>query len=82
MLDLIEAVARLEKLATEHADQFELLAGRVTGLAQDFNRTAAKARATEQQMGRVARLLVELADDHQRIEGLEERVGRLERKAG
>lgn len=31
---------------------------------------------------RMARLIHELAGDHQRIEGLEVRVGKLERKAG
>jgi hypothetical protein len=35
-----------------------------------------------EQLGRVARLIVGLAGDHQRIEGLEDRVEKLERKAG
>ena len=96
MLDLMEAVAKLETLASAHADAFEALTGKVTvladnvvaladnvvALAQGFSRTNSTVRSSEQQLKRVARLLVELAGDHQRIEVLEERVEKLERKAG
>ena len=75
MLELMEAVARLEGIATEHSEHFEMLATQVTLLARG-------ARASREELGRVARLIVRLADDHQRIEGLEERMDKLERKAG
>ncbi len=96
MLDLMDAVAKLESLASAQADEFEALTGKVTVLAdnvavlannvvaltQGFGRTSSTVRSSEQQLKRVARLLVELAGDHQRIEVLEERVEKLERKAG
>lgn len=82
MLDLIEGVAKLELLATEQADRFELLSTRMDLLAQDVTQLAVGARASGDQLRRVARLIVGLAGDHQRIEGLEERVEKLERKAG
>ena len=75
MLDLMEAVGRLKSIAGEHGDQLEGLSAHVVALTRS-------ARASQQQLGRVARLLVELADDRTRIAGLEDRVEKLERKAG
>ena len=60
---------------TAMATQMAITATQVTALMHG-------ARATDLQLGRVARLIVQLAGDHRRIEGLEERVEKLERKAG
>ena len=79
MLDLMEAVPKLASLASAQADEFEAprwLCSRRT------DRANSTVRLSEQQLKRVARLLVDLAGDHQRIEVLEERVEKPERKAG
>lgn len=89
VLDMMDAVARLETIAEEHAAQFETFSAHMETLTAHMETLTAQvgtlgrsARASQQQFGRVARLLVELANDHQRIVGLEGRVEKLERKAG
>lgn len=70
--------AQVSALAT----QVNSLTTQVNAMAIQVNALALGARASQAQLGRVARLIVELASDHQRIEGLEVRVQKLERKAG
>lgn len=78
------------------AEQFEVMATQMSAMATQLSAMGAQmkalttqvnaltlgARTHQAQLGRVARLIVELAGDHQRIEGLEVRVQKLERKAG
>jgi hypothetical protein len=82
ILQLIESVAELEAIGAEQTERFEVLATQMNALTTQVNALTVGARANQAQLGRVARLIVELAGDHQRIEGLEVRVQKLERKAG
>ncbi|MDP1823647.1 MAG: hypothetical protein Q8L48_10405 [Archangium sp.] len=89
ILELMESVAALEATGAEQterfddlATQFGVMATQMSALATQVNALTLGARASQAQLARVARLIFELADDHQRIEGLEVRVGKLERKAG
>ena len=82
VLDMMDAVARLETIAEEHAAQFETFSAHMETLTAQVSTLGRSARASQQQFGRVARLLLALANDHQRIVGLEDRVEKLERRAG
>lgn len=82
ILELMESVAELEAIGAEQTERFEVLATQMNALTGQVNALTVGARANQAQLGRVARLIFELAGDHQRIQGLEVRVQKLERKAG